>query len=90
MIHSLACGLLGEVEYCDYAKVEITEGGSKGSIFWYKSTLPKLKPDDKVLVPLGINNTQTAARVIRIDHNVSSQNSPVPSKRAKYVTKIIK
>lgn len=90
MIHSLAGGLLGKVEYCDYAKVEITEGVSKGSIFWYKSTLPGLKPDDKVLVPLGANNIQTSARVIRIDRNVSSQNSPVSQKRAKYITKVIK
>lgn len=90
MIHSMAGGMLGKVEYSDYAKVEVLEGEMQGNSLWYKTSLVLLKVGDKVLVPVGAGDTPMRGVVLRIDRSVSSQNSPVPSKRAKYIIKIIK
>lgn len=90
MIHSMAGGMLGKVEYSDYAKVEVLEGEMQGNSLWYKTSLVLLKVGDKVLVPVGTGDTPMCGVVLRIDRSVSSQNSPVPSKRAKYIIKIIK
>lgn len=89
MIHSLAGGELGKVSYYDYAKVEILEGENSGKIYWYKCKINNLQPDDLVIVPVGINNALVKAKVIRIDKNVSSQCSPVPSRHAKEIVKKI-
>lgn len=90
MIHSMAGGMLGKVEYSDYAKVEVLEGEMQGNSLWYKTSLVLLKVGDKVLVPVGTGDTPTRGVVLRIDRSVSSQNSPVPSRRAKSIIKIIK
>lgn len=85
MIHSLAGGSIRDISYLDFAKVEILEGVQKGSWFWYIADIPNLKALDEVMVPLGINNQKTRGKVLRIDYGVSSQNSPVPTKRAKKI-----
>ena len=87
MIHSMAGGRLGKVEYNDFAKVRILEGECQGSAFFYITKIIGLKEGDEVLVPVGLSNTLTKGMVERIDKNVSSQCSPVPVKRAKAVAK---
>ena len=87
MIHSMAGGRLGSVEYNDFAKVRILEGECQGQAFFYITKIPLLKVGDEVIVPVGISNTQTKAVVERIDKNVSSQCSPVPVKRAKAISR---
>ena len=87
MIHSMAGGRLGSVEYNDFAKVRILEGAEEGKAFFYITKVIGLKDGDLVVVPVGFNNIQTKGRVERIDKAVSSQNSPVSVKRAKYILK---
>ena len=89
MIHSMAGGNLQKVSYDDYAKVKITSGANVGDIFWYLS-LANAKVGDKVVVPVGMQNALQEGEILRIDKNISSQMSPVPKKRAKYINKIIK
>ncbi|MBQ7467153.1 MAG: hypothetical protein IJS74_03685 [Clostridia bacterium] len=88
MIHSLAGGKLQNVEYCDYAKVQLTQGNLAGKIFWYKS-IQGVQVGDDVIVPFGQDNMRVAGKVIKIDKNVSSQVAPIPSKRAKQIIRKI-
>lgn len=85
MIHSMAGGRLGSVLYNDFAKVKILEGENEGNLYWFLTDIPLLNVGDNVVVPLGIANKQTKAEVVRIDKNVSSQCSPVPVKKCKYI-----
>ena len=87
MIHSMAGGKLGSVEYNDFAKVRIIEGEEEGKAFFYITKIIGLKEGDLVVVPVGFANVQTKGKVERIDRAVSSQNSPVSVKRAKYIIK---
>lgn len=89
MIHSMAGGMLGKVEYSDFAKVEILQGNMEGKLLWYKSTISNLKVGDEVIVPLDRFNINVLGKVVRIDKNVSSQASPVPFSKAKSIIKII-
>ena len=89
MIHSMAGGKLGNVEYNDFAKVRISEGENQGQAFFYITKIIGLKVGDRVLVPLGIANDKVEGVVERIDKNVSSQSSPVSVKRAKAIIKKI-
>ncbi len=90
MIHSLSGGVIKDIEYFDFAKVKVTEGILCNNIFWYISPFSNLKQGDIVLVPLGANNTQTKAEVLRVDKNVSGQTAPVPVKRCKKIIKVVK
>ena len=87
MIHSLAGGEVKDIRYCDFAKVQILEGVHSGDIFWYITDVADLKAQDKVIVPLGANNIETLAVVLRVDKCVSAYSSPVPVKRAKRVVR---
>lgn len=89
MIHSMAGGDIKNLKYADFIKVEITEGINAGSRFFYIA-LGGEQVGDTVLVPVGVSNTLTKAKVLRIDKNVNSQVSPVPIKRAKKVAKVVK
>lgn len=83
MIHSLAGGDIGKTTFDDYAKVELLAPFS--GVYWYKSNISDIGVGDKVLVPYGKNDALVQAVVLRIDKSISSQNSPIPSKRAKYI-----
>lgn len=85
MIHSLAGGSIRDINYLDFAKVEILEGAQKGCWFWYITDIPNLNEFDEVLVPLGVSNTKTRGKVLRLDYSVSSQVSPIPIKKAKKI-----
>ena len=85
MIHSMAGGELRGEDYNDFAKVEILEGEQSGKSFWYITTIFDMQVGDKVLVPVGNIKMGTLGKVVRIDKNVSSFCSPVPTKRARYV-----
>ena len=85
MIHSLAGGDIKKIQINDFAKVELLEGSSKGSIFWYISKVPTLAAGDSVLVPFGSRNALTRAKVLRVDKGVSSQCSPIPTGHAKEI-----
>ena len=87
MIHSMAGGNLGKVEYNDYAKVRILEGEEAGKAFFYITKIFGLKAGDKVLVPVGFSNVLTEGEVERIDKNVSSQNMPLALKKCKMIQK---
>ena len=87
MIHSLAGGNIGKEQFYDFAFVEILEGENQGKKAWYISKLFGLKKDDVVLVPF--LNVEVKAAVIRVDKNVSSYASPVPTKKAKTIIKKI-
>ena len=89
MIHSLAGGKLQNVEYCDFAKVQLSQGNLAGKIFWYKSNINDLKVGDDVIVPFGDGGMRIAGKVVKIDKNVSSQLSPIPYKRAKSIIRKI-
>lgn len=89
MIHSMAGGRLGTIEYSDYAKVEILQGNLRGKMMWYKSNLPDLKLNDEVIVPFGNDNLKVLGKVVRIDKMVSSQNSPVPASKTKSIIRIL-
>ena len=78
MIHSLAGGNLGNESYFDFALVEVEIGGK----YWYISKLG-VKQGDLVMVPL--KGEIVKGKVIRIDKNVSSYNSPIPIKMAKQI-----
>ncbi len=89
MIHSMAGGDIKNLRYADFVKVEILEGESVGSKFFYLS-IDGVIEGMVVLVPVGVNNVPTKAKVLRVDKNVNSQVSPVPIKCAKSVIKIVK
>lgn len=89
MIHSMAGGDIKNLRYADLVKVEVLEGPNIGSRYFYIACGLE-KVDDIVLVPVGVANTLTKAKVLRIDKNVNSQVSPVPIKRAKQVVKVVK
>ena len=83
MIHSMAGGEIGQTTFDDYAKVKLLP--PLDGIFWYKTILYDLKVGDIVFVPFGNSNQLVQGEILKIDKSVSSKNSPVPSKRAKYV-----
>ncbi len=89
MIHSMAGGELKFNQHFDFAKVEIIEGEDIGLIFWFISPFSNLQIGNKVLVPLGKNNKEVKAKVLRIDKNISEQSSPFPIKRMKTIISII-
>ena len=84
MIHSLAGGNIGKEKFFDFAKVEILEGENLGKIFWYIAK-PGIKVSDEVLVSL--KGLTVKAKILRIDKNVSSYSSPIPTKAAKEIIK---
>lgn len=87
MIHSLSGGVLKENTPIDFAKVKII---NNNKIAWYIcSHLPDLKENDKVLVPVGIDNFLEEAVVLRIDKQISPQVTPTPIKRTKKIYSII-
>ena len=85
MIHSLAGGSFKEKRVADFAKVEILEGAFTGKSLWYILPSKIFNEGDEVVVPVGINNTKTSGRIIKIDKNVYEGCSPVPFNRAKEV-----
>ena len=85
MIHSLSGGVIKDEVYKDFAKVMILEGDLKGKQLWFVSNIFMLLEGDKVIVPIGTNNTRTLGKVVRIDKNVSTKCSPIPSKHAKEI-----
>lgn len=89
MIHSMAGGRLGNLEYSDYAKVEILQGNLRGKMMWYKSTFVDLELNDEVIIPFGNNNMKVLGKVVRIDRAVSSQNAPIPASKAKSIIRIL-
>ncbi len=91
MIHSLAGGIVKDLQYNDFAKVKIVQDGMYfGSIFWYINPFKGLNEGDLVVVPVGVNNAKFKAEVLRVDKNVSIQTSPVPIKRCKSIIEIVK
>lgn len=89
MIHSMAGGRLGKIEYSDYAKVELLQGNLAGKLFWYKSPFVELELNDEVIVPFGNDRLKVLGKVVRIDRAVSSQNSPVPASKVKSIIRIL-
>ena len=87
MIHSLAGGKIKNLDFADFVKVEILKGLDAGKIMWFITDIFDLDINDKVLVPLGPNNSPTVAKVLKIERNLSSQLSPIPIKRAKEIIK---
>lgn len=85
MIHSLAGGSFREKRVLDFALVDIAEGVMKGGKFWYLVPRGDFAVGDAVLVPLGVKNTETRARILRIDKNVVEGQTPVPIRSAKYI-----
>lgn len=83
MIHSLAGGEIGKTTFDDYAKIELMPPNN--GVYWYKTMLFDLCVGDIVLVPFGKASTLVQGKVLRIDKSISSQNSPIPSKRARYI-----
>lgn len=88
MIHSLAGGFVRELDYADFAKVEITSGGSAGKLFWYTFDIFDLKVGDRVEVPL-LNAIESGV-VVKLERNLNNQTAPVPLKRAKPIIKKLK
>ena len=90
MIHSLAGGDIRELRVVDFAKVEIIEVGiHKGAKLWYISDINGIEVGDRVLVPIGAQNTLIEAKIERIDRFVNAQVVPVPMNRAKKIYKKI-
>ena len=87
MIHSLAGGSFKEKRVEDFALVEIEEGVMKGSKFWYLLPNRDYEVGDKVVVPLGVKNTELKAVIKRIDFAVPFGQTPVPLNSAKYILK---
>ena len=85
MIHSLAGGFLRELDYADFAKVEILSGDNTGKVFWYIFDILDLKVGDRVKVPL-FNNEEDGV-VLKIERNLSAQVAPISIKRAKAILK---
>ena len=65
MIHSMAGGRLGKVEYNDFAKVRILEGECQGSAFFYITKIIGLKEGDEVLVVTTEKNVNGLDSMIR-------------------------
>ncbi len=89
MIHSLAGGKISPLQVNDFAKVKIDSGAFAGGIYWYICTGMQLSAGDKVLVPLGRENSLISATVQRVDTNIFGDRAPVPLGRAKRVAKKI-
>lgn len=85
MIHSCAGGVIRDKKLFTLAKVEIL---STGDIRWYISNLPLLEVDDEVIVPFGRENVETRAKVLRVDHDVSEQVTPIPARRLKEILRL--
>lgn len=89
MIHSLAGGKIQKLTTADYAKVQIISPPFSGDIYWYVCSGIE-SVGDTVVVPIGKNNLQVQAKVLRIDKNISNQVAPVPSNLAKKVIRVLK
>ncbi len=89
MIHSLAGGKMRDLEMADFVKVEIIDCEQQGTIRWYIFDTIDLKINDFVLVPFGIKNATCTAKVLKIERNLSAQNSPIPIKFAKSIIRKI-
>ena len=85
MIHSCAGGVIRDKKSFTLAKVEILQ---TGELRWYISNLPLLEVGDEVIVPIGRENVEVHARVLRIDKGVSEQVTPVPLKSLKEIFRL--
>ena len=85
MIHSMSGGVMSEINFYDFAKIEVKDEG----IFWYICDIAGIKEGQKVTIPFGRENKIVEGIVLRIDKNVSSQNAPISVKRAKKVLSIL-
>lgn len=83
MIHSMAGGIIRDIEYHDYAKVEVLEGLNTKRLFWFINDIYNLAVGDEVLVQ--IDGLNTMAKVVRIDKNVGADVAPISPKRAKHI-----
>lgn len=90
MIHSLAGGVIDDLDFCNFAKVRILEGENKDDVYWFLFDMLELEVGNYVVVPLGRLNTETKGIVEKIEYNMSKQVAPVSSKKAKKIYKIIK
>ncbi len=86
MIHSLAGGKLKDLEYADFVKVSFEYSGEK-KLGWYITDLIDLSIGDRVIIPYGFPCMEVEGFVEKIERNVSSQVSPIPIKRAKFIIK---
>ena len=77
MIHSMSGGVLSE--YGTYTFVKVKFDGDDRP-YWYVSDF-EVEEGDRVSAPFGTTNKP--ATVLRVEHNVSGQVSPVPIRRAK-------
>lgn len=89
MIHSLAGGVIDNLDFRNFAKVRIVEGEQKGAVFWYVFDMVELEEGNTVIVPVGLKNVETKGVVEKIEYNVSKQVAPVPAKRAKKIYRIV-
>ena len=85
MIHSCAGGVIRDKKSFNLAKVEILQ---TGELRWYISNLPLLEVGDEVIVPIGRENVEVRAKVLRIDKGVSEQVTPVPCKSLKEILRL--
>ena len=77
MIHSMGGGILSEYGTYTFAKV-LLDGEEKP--YWYVCDF-EIAEGDRVVAPFGAAGRP--AIVLRVEHNVSGQVSPIPIKRAK-------
>lgn len=89
MIHSLAGGSFKEKRILDFCKVEIIENICSGMILWYICEGLDLMVGDKVIVPVGRNNSHLRAKVLRVDKSCVEGQTPVPLNMAKEVIRKI-
>lgn len=89
MIHSLAGGVIDDLDFHNFAKVRIVEGEQTGDVFWYIFDMVELEEGDKVIVPVGVKNIETKGVVEKIEYNVSKQVAPVSARKAKKIYRII-
>lgn len=81
MIHSMGGGILSEYGSYTFAKVAFDDAAEKRP-YWYVAEFD-VQENDKVLAPFGAGGIGKPATVIKVEHNVSGQVSPVPIKRVK-------
>ena len=79
MIHSMSGGVLSEYGTYTFVKVKF-EGDERP--YWYVCDF-EVAEGDTVSAPFGAGGLGKPATVLRVEHNVSGQVSPIPIKRAK-------
>ena len=79
MIHSMSGGVLSEYGTYTFVKVKFDDDERP---YWYVCDFDVVE-DDRVSAPFGAGNSGKPATVLRVEHNVSGQVSPIPIKRAK-------